>query len=99
MFEADLRQNHQLREEQEEIYAHIKNNRRDLEAQEQAQVAQAALDSDVQNLSYEIDHTQSQMNARGIAVQNAVRDVDDGNEGRKNRKRKNKRRRDAGGDQ
>jgi hypothetical protein len=32
MFEADLRNNHQLREEQEEIYSHIKNGRRDLEA-------------------------------------------------------------------
>ena len=98
MFEADLRNNHQLREEQEEIYSHIKNGRRDLEAQEQAQVAQAVLDSDMQDLSYEVDHTQSQMNARGMAVQNAVRDVDNGQEVRKNRKKKNKRRRDTGGD-
>jgi hypothetical protein len=38
------------------------------------------------------------MNARGMAVQNAVRDVDNGQEVRKNRKKKNKRRRDTGGD-
>ena len=85
-----------LREEQEEIYAKIQSKNDNLEEQEQAQVKQAAIESQVHDASYENDQSKSALQGgQAMAAQNVVQVDQEDREVRKNRKKKSHKRKRA----
>ena len=83
-----------LREEQEDIYGRIKAQNRSLNEQEQAQVAAAA---EMQDFSYDQDHTNTNLAAQNMQVPNVLHDISGEDAEMREVKKSKKKRRDKRG--